>query len=220
MWKKSKKFWHLSIFQVSEPGPNTMLGKRKRQYDDHFQQQQVIGLPIDINELAESDEDEEVAAPPNAVLPNQVLPIADLPSDFAGVPQNGMEYLFTVRYVGAICIPSTQSKLRSVHPIQYRRDARRLPRYKKVINPFFQPWGPEEEAIISGDAEVHPDFPSDEWRDLFLEHFMQCREVCPYPSIYQIMHHASMQVHITISCVLLLSLTLTHLKPEYSSICR
>lgn len=29
----------------------------------------------------------------------QVLPVADLPEDFAGEPQDGLEYLFTVRLV-------------------------------------------------------------------------------------------------------------------------
>jgi len=30
--------------------------------------------------------------------PNQVLPIANLPAGFSSVPQDGMEYLFTVRW--------------------------------------------------------------------------------------------------------------------------
>jgi len=29
----------------------------------------------------------------------QILPIANLPADYDGVPTDGMEYLFTVRYV-------------------------------------------------------------------------------------------------------------------------
>jgi len=30
--------------------------------------------------------------------PNQVLPVANLPFDFDGIPRDGMEYLFTVRF--------------------------------------------------------------------------------------------------------------------------
>lgn len=40
----------------------------------------------------EEDEDEGVA-------PNQVLPVANLPEDYNGTPQDGAQYLFTVRYV-------------------------------------------------------------------------------------------------------------------------
>ena len=32
-------------------------------------------------------------------LGKQVLPVADLPSNFDGVPEDGAQYLFTVRYV-------------------------------------------------------------------------------------------------------------------------
>ncbi len=40
------------------------------------------------------DEDNEEQA-----LGRQVLPIANLPDDFDGTPQDGMQYLFTVRWV-------------------------------------------------------------------------------------------------------------------------
>lgn len=33
------------------------------------------------------------------ILGKQVLPVADLPLDFDGVPEDGAQYLFTVRYV-------------------------------------------------------------------------------------------------------------------------
>lgn len=34
------------------------------------------------------------------VVGKQVLPVADLPFDFDGVPEDGAQYLFTVRYAG------------------------------------------------------------------------------------------------------------------------
>lgn len=46
-----------------------------------------------ISEEASSDDS------PTGFAPNQVLPVANLHPSFDGVPQDGMEYLFTVRYV-------------------------------------------------------------------------------------------------------------------------
>ena len=37
----------------------------------------------------------------------QILPVANLPSDFDGEPIDGMQYLFTVRYVLSITVSST-----------------------------------------------------------------------------------------------------------------
>ncbi len=42
----------------------------------------------------ESESEDEVGGH----APNQALPIANLPFSFDGVPQDGMEYLFTVRF--------------------------------------------------------------------------------------------------------------------------
>ena len=36
------------------------------------------------------------------MLGKQVLPVADLPFDFDGVPEDGAQFLFTVRYVGIL----------------------------------------------------------------------------------------------------------------------
>ena len=44
------------------------------------------------SELDSSDEEEPT-------LGKQVLPVANLPADFDGVPQDGLQYLFTVRCV-------------------------------------------------------------------------------------------------------------------------
>ncbi|KIO30269.1 hypothetical protein M407DRAFT_20733, partial [Tulasnella calospora MUT 4182] len=59
----------------------------------------------------DDDEDEAYLNDPPRVG-SQVLPVADLPEDFAGEPQDGMQYLFTVR-----------------------RDAAALPNVTKVPNP-------------------------------------------------------------------------------------
>ena len=45
------------------------------------------------DEYETSDDDDE------HVLGKQVLPVANLPFDFDGVPEDGAQYLFTVRYV-------------------------------------------------------------------------------------------------------------------------
>ena len=42
------------------------------------------------NDLDDSDEEEPT-------LGKQVLPVANLPADYDGVPQDGLEYLFMVR---------------------------------------------------------------------------------------------------------------------------
>ena len=45
------------------------------------------------DEYENSDDDNE------HVLGKRVLPVANLPFDFDGVPEDGAQYLFTVRYV-------------------------------------------------------------------------------------------------------------------------
>ena len=45
-----------------------------------------------LDELEDSDDEEPM-------LGRQVLPVANLPDSFDGVPTDGMQYLFTVRYV-------------------------------------------------------------------------------------------------------------------------
>ena len=54
------------------------------------------------SDLDDSDEEEPS-------LGKQVLPVANLPADFSGIPQDGLEYLFTVRcalYFPLLCIES------------------------------------------------------------------------------------------------------------------
>jgi len=63
------------------------LGKRKEREEGD----EIISV-YDGDDMKESDDEESLTH-----APNQVLPIANLPTDFSGVPQDGMEYLFTVR---------------------------------------------------------------------------------------------------------------------------
>lgn len=66
-----------------------LLGKRKER-DEGDEGVQVY----DMDDMEENDDGESLTH-----APNQVLPIANLPADFSGEPQDGMEYLFTVRWV-------------------------------------------------------------------------------------------------------------------------
>jgi hypothetical protein len=64
-----------------------LLGKRKERNEGD----EDISL-YDGDDMEESDDEKGIN-----YAPNQVLPIAHLPADFSGAPQDGMEYLFTVR---------------------------------------------------------------------------------------------------------------------------
>ncbi len=55
------------------------------------------------------------AADDHDLAPNQVLPVANLPRNFDGVPQDGMEYLFTVRCL-FLCISSSFFRVPSIVP--------------------------------------------------------------------------------------------------------
>ena len=66
-----------------------LLGKRKER-DEGDEGVQVY----DRGDMEENDDEESLTH-----APNQVLPIANLPANFSGEPQDGMEYLFTVRWV-------------------------------------------------------------------------------------------------------------------------
>lgn len=105
---------------VTPPVSSPVRLKRKRDADDEGEQE--LGVPPKIpkaprsmregnvkkeeEDVSEDDEgrvnDSAVVA--SAVSPadpprvgNQVLPVADLPDDFDAEPEDGMEYLFTVR---------------------------------------------------------------------------------------------------------------------------
>ncbi|KAF7798895.1 hypothetical protein EIP86_010123 [Pleurotus ostreatoroseus] len=107
------------------------------------------------SEVNDSD-DEEPA------LGRQVLPVANLPTDFDGIPQDGLQYLFTVR-----------------------RDALKLPRTTRVDNPY-----EIKEEIMEDVTDAfmqHPAnsvLPSEEWRDVFLKRFRNFKTNCTQPTIH------------------------------------
>ncbi|KAG8847355.1 hypothetical protein FRB91_011869 [Serendipita sp. 411] len=94
--------------------------------------------------------------------PNQVLPVANLPMNFDGVPQDGLEYLFTVR-----------------------RDSKLLPRFTRVPNPYEVQEAPirapaaasmlKETDGSTEDASSSMTMPSDEWKQAFLQNFRNYR---------------------------------------------
>ncbi|KAJ3883839.1 hypothetical protein F5051DRAFT_463920 [Lentinula edodes] len=90
----------------------------------------------------------------NPSFGKQILPVANLPNTFDGIPGDGMEYLFTVR-----------------------RDARLLPHVVRVANPFQveQPSLPPPRSLET----THPSLPSNEWRYLFEIRFRNLRKASP-----------------------------------------
>ncbi|KAF8917825.1 survival motor neuron interacting protein 1-domain-containing protein [Mucidula mucida] len=97
----------------------------------------------------DSDDDEPA-------LGRQILPVANLPANFDGVPTDGLQYLFTVR-----------------------RDARKLPHITRVVNPYeinqsIRPSAPSSTS--------HPSLPSEEWRVLFRERFGNLRKNVTQPT--------------------------------------
>ncbi|KAI0332409.1 hypothetical protein GY45DRAFT_1433094 [Cubamyces sp. BRFM 1775] len=119
-----------------------------------------------LDELEDSDDEEPM-------LGRQVLPVANLPDSFDGVPTDGLQYLFTVR-----------------------RDARLLPHVTRVENPFAIPevpaTGPEP-----GSSESRPRrdvLPSEEWRTTFLRRFKNFRKNSVQPTIHVRIPDASSKI--------------------------
>ena len=110
------------------------------------------------------------------VLGKQVLPVADLPFDFDGVPQDGAQYLFTVRYVD-------DSLLRERYAVGAdwirRRNASLLPRITRVDNPYAIPEASIDIAPGSSGSGTSrkPAMPSEEWRSVVEERFKNLRRV-------------------------------------------
>ncbi|THG98869.1 hypothetical protein EW026_g3398 [Hermanssonia centrifuga] len=103
-------------------------------------------------DLDDSDEEEPA-------LGKQVLPVANLPADFNGVPEDGLQYLFTVR-----------------------RDARLMPHVTRAENPYEIEDKPHEDLLtlsITNDV-----LPSEKWRDTFLKRFKNFRKNCVQPTIH------------------------------------
>jgi hypothetical protein len=63
-----------------------MSSKRKRE-----------SLEFDYGTYYDGDYDDEDYGDEEPMLGRQILPVADLPEDFDGVPLDGLQYLFTVR---------------------------------------------------------------------------------------------------------------------------
>ncbi|KAG8812979.1 hypothetical protein FRC17_001728 [Serendipita sp. 399] len=88
--------------------------------------------------------------------PNQVLPVASyLPMDFDGIPQDGLEYLFTVR-----------------------RDAKSLPRFTRAPNPYeildtAEAVPNDHAGALSSSSSSN--MPSEEWKQAFLLKFINYR---------------------------------------------
>lgn len=80
----------------------------------------------------------------------QILPVANLPIDFASEPLDGMQYLFLVR-----------------------RDARRLPGVKHVANPYA--FVPPQSTQLTCHTKADPLLPCKEWRSKFERHFHNFR---------------------------------------------
>ncbi|KAF9790477.1 hypothetical protein BJ322DRAFT_1118091 [Thelephora terrestris] len=98
----------------------------------------------------------------NNVMGKQVLPVADLPFDFAGVPEDGAQYLFTVR-----------------------RDASLLPRTTRVDNPYATP-EPSVDAASSQSSHCYPRrpaMPSKEWRSIAENRFKNLKMNMDQPTI-------------------------------------
>lgn len=99
----------------------------------------------------------------------QILPVANLPDTFDGIPSDGMEYLFTVRCVSS-SLTLSEIQLAAV----YRRDAFLLPHITRVENPY-----QTEEFVLPPPRSLevtHPSIPSAEWRSLFEIRFRNLRK--------------------------------------------
>ncbi|KAF7355490.1 hypothetical protein MSAN_01465900 [Mycena sanguinolenta] len=95
------------------------------------------------------------------VYERQKLPVANLPQDFDGVPEDGMQYLFTVR-----------------------RDARSLPHVTRVPNPYEVPKRlPSQPPSDILPVAVQSALPSPEWRSLFETRYRNFRKNLAQPTI-------------------------------------
>jgi len=128
--------------------PSSSYGKRKRDMADEGEDSQ---LPY--GEILEDDNGgfmDDVDEP--HTFGYQALPVANLPKSYDGVPQNGSEYLFTVR-----------------------REERRLPLVTRAPNPYNETHG-----VIFKPEPVHTlsecPIPSDEWRSCFEQRLKNMRQ--------------------------------------------
>ncbi|OBZ76465.1 hypothetical protein A0H81_03747 [Grifola frondosa] len=114
-----------------------------------------------IADLDDSDDEEPV-------LGKQVLPVANLPDSFHGVPADGLQYLFMVR-----------------------RDARALPNVTRVTNPYEIPEKNADISVQPSDAIRSSNvLPSEEWRGTFLRRFKNFRKNSTQSTIHVRIPHA------------------------------
>ncbi|CAK5275480.1 unnamed protein product [Mycena citricolor] len=91
-------------------------------------------------------------------LGRQILPVVDLPENFEGEPEDGMQYLFTVR-----------------------RNARSLPHITRAPNPYEIPERPRPSSDVL--PAVNPELPSTEWREVFETRFRNFRKNIHQPTL-------------------------------------
>ncbi|KZP00171.1 hypothetical protein CALVIDRAFT_560768 [Calocera viscosa TUFC12733] len=129
----------------------------------------------------DDDRDGEGLAEPG--LQRQILPVArDLRADFDGVPQDGMEYLFTVRrayaelpwMTSAPSIPAASS----VAPAPWVQQAKSI---KAKLNRVAPPANVLDDI---GEMDGTSRVPSQEWKDMFVAGFRRFRENVQQPTIY------------------------------------
>ena len=113
-------------------------------------------------------------------LGRRVLPVANLPFDFDGVPEDGAQYLFTVR---CVCVPWLRLGPRCTVDadlnLPRRRDASLLPHITRVDNPYAIPEVTMDVAPgPSGSGTSRPPaMPSQEWRSVVEGRFKNLKKV-------------------------------------------
>ncbi|KDE09276.1 hypothetical protein MVLG_00594 [Microbotryum lychnidis-dioicae p1A1 Lamole] len=113
----------------------------------------LIGMTFDMSSmLASSGRRGDDGSAPRGGNGSQVLPVADLPDDFDGVPEDGMQYLFTVR-----------------------QEAQKRPSINRVPNPY------QVIAQTPSPAQATPRVrqvgrPTEAWSSSFVTQFLQLRQ--------------------------------------------
>ena len=139
------------------------------------------GLALIMSAVGKRKRDEYEASDDEGghVLGKQVLPVAALPFDFDGVPEDGAQYLFTVRYVRILGLKQSMILVVLIECILCRRDASLLPHITRVDNPYAMPEAPVD--VASGPSTSHtsrkPAVPSEEWRGVVEERFRNLKRV-------------------------------------------
>ena len=113
------------------------------------------------------------------VLGKQVLPVADLPFNFDGVPEDGAQYLFTVRYVLILRLGQHIVLAVLIGCMPCRRDASLLPHITRVDNPYAIPEAPANVAPDPSTSHTSrkPAVPSKEWRGVVEKRFRNLKRV-------------------------------------------